>query len=266
VSNSNSSNRRPYTRIALAVFCAFAALPSFLRGAAGQELQNRATTVHDFLKAAYPSLFGKQRYMKISISQPIDESWRQIRGIQFEVTPLPTAVPNTPRPLDPNTGKPVPPPQNLPILRGSIVFDDAGHIVSLSATNSEELMNTKQNDDIEKLIESHPEWSDQTDYEELKKAGALYGPADKAQFTQSIRLIEFEKAFGGHLDLKTVEFGGPSPSRVGSFGLLYWAVGVEARYPDGNHYIYLLTYEPFGGRLLGLQRVAPRHYPKSATP
>ena len=234
--------------------------------AAAQELQSRAATVHDFLLAAYPDLLGKQRYLQISASQPIDEPWHQIRGIQFEVTPFSPAAPNTPRPLDPNTGKPVRPPQNSPILRGWIVFDDAGHIVSLSATDSEELMNTKQNDDIEKLIESHPEWSDQTDYEELKKGGALYGPADKAQFVQSIHLAELEKAFGGRLDLKSVEFDGPSPGRVGSFGLLGWAVGIEARYPDGNHYIYLLTYEPFGGRLLGLQRVDPRDHPTSATP
>lgn len=234
--------------------------------AAAQELQSQAATVHDFLRAAYPDLLGKQRYLQISASQPIDESWQRIREISFEVTPLSPAVLRLPTGLDPHTGKPVPPPQNLPVLRGSVVFDNAGHIDRMDLIGSDELMNLKQNDDIEKLIESHPEWSDQRDYEELKKAGALYGPGDKAQFVQSIHLTEFEKAFGGQLNIESVEFDGPSADRVGSFGLLYWAVGVEARYPDGNHYTYLLTYEPFGGRLLGLQRIdRPSHSP-SATP
>jgi hypothetical protein len=220
----------------------------------GQESQ--IVLVRDLLSAGYPDLLGKDRFLTISVSQSVDSSWSAFYAIKFEVTPLSPEVVEASKTailLDPKTGNRVPPPPNPPILRGEVRFDSRGRIWWLSVMDEDEL-NTKKNEDIEKLIQSHPEWSNAKDYEELKKAGALYGPKDKDEFLRSIHLERFEKFFG-HLEIKSVDPPYVSDDRSASFVFLGWGIVAEAKLPDGSTRTYLFVFEPFGGRLTLIQHV-----------
>lgn len=206
--------------------------------------ESQSRTARDFLEVAYPELFGKGHFLKISMTQPIDNAWDRLGRMEFEVKFFdPQVTFNID--LDQHTGKPIPPPQNATILQGMIQFDDTGHVV-MEDTNTQ-----KQKSEIEALIESHPEWSDVKDYEELKKAGALYGPADKEQFVRSIHFDRFER-FLGHLEIKSAEFDGVSEVHTGSFASLVWSVRASAQFPDGTPRTYVLSFEPFRGRLIGI--------------
>jgi hypothetical protein len=208
--------------------------------------ESQIRTVRDFLEVAYPELFGKGRFLKISMTQPIDNAWDRLDRMEFEIKLFdPQLTFNIG--LDQHTGKPIPPPQNATVLQGIIQFDDTGHVV-MEDTNT-----PKQLSEIEALIESHPEWSDAKDYEELKKAGALYGPADKEQFIRSIHVDRFDR-FLGHLEIKSVEFDGVSKEHVGSFAPLNWHVRADAELSDGSHRTYTLGFEPFRAQLTGLSR------------
>jgi hypothetical protein len=209
--------------------------------------------VHDLLQVAYPQLFGKNRFMTVTISQPLDGSWSQLYEIRFEITPLPPDVAHNPPPHDPHTGKPVSPPSNAAVMDGLVWFDDKGHIDKMWADGLH-TTHSRENADLEGLIESHPKWTDVKAYDELKKAGALYGPADKNQFVQSVHLERFEKFFG-QLRIISVEFNGLTDEHVGAFAVMSWSVDAEAHLPDGTVCTYAFSFEPFGGQLTQIERV-----------
>lgn len=226
------------------------------------ECETTVTRVHDLLQVAYPELIGKDRFMTVSIGQPLDGSWRRLYEIRFEITPLPPDVSYDLPPLDPHTGKPVSPPSNTALLNGAVSFDVQGRISKMWA-DGPDITHSEKNTEIEQLIESHPGWSNAKDYEELKKAGALYGPADKDQFVQSVHLERFEKFFGD-LKIKSVEFNGVTTEHEGSFGSMFWDIDAEAKLPGGGTCIYAFGFEPFGGRLVQIERVdrPPRSAPE----
>ncbi len=256
----SNSSRAGLTVLLCIATLAHGAWPTLSHATSSREPENPVTTVHGLLQVAYPELFGKHRFMKLSVGQPIDDSWRNLFRVGFEITPFDPEATFNPT-LDQHTGKPVAAPPNAALMKGLVWFDDEGNIFKMWADGSD-IIHSAQNSYIEKLIESHPEWSDAKAYEELKKAGALYGPADKEQFLRSVHLDRFERVLG-RLKIKSVEFNGLSTDHVGSFAGMFWDIEVDAQLPNGIRSKYGLMFEPFGGRLVGIERLGR---PKLAPP
>ncbi len=206
------------------------------------------TRAHDFLGSFYPELLGKDLLLNLHTTQSIDNPWRQIYAIKFDVKlydPLSERMLNPP--VDGKTGKQFPPPENTVLLQGNVWFNHDGWLHELDTVG--EVVRIKQNEAIHNLVESHPEWSEAEAVLALKKAGARYGPADREQFLQSIHLEKFEK-FLGHLKLESVKFEGLSEPHEGNFASLSWLVKADAKLPDGTHSTYTLRFEPFEGKLI----------------
>jgi hypothetical protein len=222
-----------------------------LYAAPPNEPGKQIAVLQDFLRVAYPELFGKDRYLEIHAGQSIDFPWRTFYRLNFEVNTLPPDA-SFGITIDPHTGKVIPPPQHITLMTGDTQFNEE-QIVEIWVGNSD-LISSKQNDQIDKLIQSHPEWSDARAYEELKKAGARYGPSDKEQFVQSLHLERFENLVG-RLKITSVEPRSLPENRDSSDNVdLDWLVRVDAQLPDGTHHTYALFFEVFGGRLIGLLR------------
>ncbi len=251
-------SRNRIAGILLVAAFALSARPALSRATGARERENSVTVVHDLLQAAYPELFGNNRFMKISIGQPIDHSWRQLYEIRFEITPFPPEVANNPPTIDQHTGKPVPRPSNAPLMNGLAWFNDEGHLFKMWADRSD-IIHSAQNNDMEQLIESHPDWPNAKAYDELKKAGALYGPTDKDQFLRSVQLDRFEKLLG-NLKVRSVKFNGLPDEHVGSFAVMFWVIDADAQLPDGTRCTYGLIFEPFGGRLTQIERIGRPTY------
>ncbi len=207
------------------------------------------TRARDFLHVLYPELFGRDAFLHVSVTQGIDQSWRQVYAIGFDVMPYnPLSERMLNPPVDAKTGKRLPPPPNT-FLRGHVWFNREGWLHQFEAAG--EAAREKSNEEIHELVESHPEWSESEAFNALKKAGARYGPGDKEQFIQSIHLEKLEP-FMGRLKIKSAEFQGLTEPREGSFAVLSWRIEAEAELPSGKRSAYILRFEPFGGRLVGV--------------
>ncbi|MFZ0736135.1 MAG: hypothetical protein WBL70_10965 [Candidatus Acidiferrales bacterium] len=210
--------------------------------------QSPITFVRDFLRMAYPDLAGKDLFLKITTGQSIDNTWREIYGIEFVITPFDHVESNPP--VDAHTGKPVPVPENRAILGGGFLFNDRGELEEMNAGEFD-FVNGSRNQAMETLIESHPEWTDEEDYRRLEAAGALYAPADRDKFVQSVHLERFESLMGP-LRIESVEFNGiENEVHAGQFAPLSfaWTVKADASAQEGTPRICFFSYEPFEGKL-----------------
>ena len=97
------SNRSGSAVILLIWTIVFSPWAVFPQTTSSSERESRVSIVHDLLQVAYPQLFGKNRFMTVTISQPLDGSWSQLYEIRFEITPLPPDVAHNPPPHDPHT-------------------------------------------------------------------------------------------------------------------------------------------------------------------
>jgi hypothetical protein len=131
-------------------------------------------------------------------------------------------------PHDAKTGKQLRPSQNV-VFQGGIWFNREGRLHQFWAGDCD-FVNYKKNQAIQKLVESHPEWSEAQAFAALKKAGARYGPANKDEFVKAIRLEKYE-AFLGHFTVRSAEFGGLAEPHEGSFALLWWSVKLDVELP-----------------------------------
>jgi hypothetical protein len=210
------------------------------------------TFVHDFLQVFYPELLTKKQTLKLCISNPADDSWRQIRGVYFTITP------NVPPGLPPPggfVGKQVlvdVPDANRILLDGNIWLPPGEHgsrirQVDASSQAIERLETVRQ------LVQSHPKWSDAQAVNALKKAGARFGPDEKEAFINSLPLDKAEP-FLGRLKITSVEFAHLGSDRIGSFAAaaLDWNVQAESHFPDGTDTTYFFSFEPFEGKLIDL--------------
>ncbi len=225
---------------------------------AGQTSDNQDTIfvrAHAFLRTFYPELLGKDLLLNLHATQSIDHTWRQSGGIRFDVKlydPLSERMLNPP--VDGKTGKQLSPPDNTVLLEGLFTFNQEGRLEHMFAAG--DVVHSKQNDAIRKLVESHPEWSEDEAVGALKKAGARYGPADRDQFLQAIHLERFARSLG-RLKIELVEFNELSPDHTGSFAAaaFNWTVKAEGRAPNRTHCRYSLGFEPFGGKLISVSRM-----------
>jgi hypothetical protein len=218
--------------------------------------ENAFIVTLDILKAFYPEVFGKGWYFNVSTGHPVDDErgrWGEFSGFKFGIKRFPPTFPWNPT-YDQSTAKMTEPPENTTFLEGRTRVGHDGEIISFLASG--ELARSQQNDAMHKLIDSHPERSEDQEIHTLKEAGAKYGPADKEQFMKSLHLEKSEKILG-RLKILLIEFNPPSPDHVGNFaaGAFQWVIHAEAELPDGTHTKYALGFEPFDGRLIGIHRM-----------
>ena len=213
------------------------------------------TNAHDFLRELYPDLSERDGFLVFSTLLSFDDSWRRLYKIEFNVMryhPLSERMLNPPN--DAKTGERYPPPENT-LLKGSILFDGKGWLHTFDAVG--DVVHTKEVEVFVELVDSHQDWSDKDARQALKKAGARYGPEERAEFIKTIQLEKFEH-FMGKLELKSVE-SKPLPENHSSgntaLGSYEWIVTVDRILPNGKRFPYLLYFEPFEGRLIAIHKL-----------
>lgn len=139
-------------------------------------------------------------------------------------------------------------------LSGRFIFNKAGEIETFFGQGP--IVESDRNESIHKLIDSHPEWSDEQEIRALKDADARYGPNQK-QALMKILPLEKLKIFLGDFEVKSVEFELHGQDKEGSFASLWWRVELEVRERKNQRVSYYATFEPFEGRLIGLGRFSP---------
>ncbi|MGA7917906.1 MAG: hypothetical protein WCA00_21900 [Candidatus Acidiferrales bacterium] len=230
---------------------------------------NAFAVTQTVLKIFYPEIFGSRRQVVFSAEHPVDSDvWGEFTGFQFTIKRFSSGT-SWDALLDPKTGKLIAPPENTTFLEGSTWVTPKWGLIQLNIEG--DLANSKQNEAIAKLVESHPEWSDEQAAGALKSAGALYGPADTNDFTKSLHLPELEKSLGLKVDsaenakqpaartYPPIQFQGWTNSdHVGSFVGFVWSLRMEADFRDGHTRKYSFTFEPFQGKLTGIYtRITP---------
>jgi hypothetical protein len=212
------------------------------------------------LRIFYPEVFGQGRQAIFSSEHPVDSNvWGDFSGTHFTVKRFSSDTSWNPL-NDAKTGQLIAPPENTTFLEGQIWVAPRFGLMWLIIEG--DLANAKQNTAIAALVESHPEWSDEQAADALKSAGALYGPADKSEFTKSLHLPELEKSLGLKLvssenpEFPPIRFEGwTNPDHVGSFGRFAWAVRLQADFPGGRPRKYAFVFEPFHGKLTDIFKV-----------
>ena len=114
----------------------------------------------------------------------------------------------------------------------------------------------QQLDDLRRLVSAHPEWNKVQISSALRQAGAHYGPDNQEAFLHSLPLDKVER-FLGKLTINSVEFRLARPeSGTGAIASpeLKWIVRADAELPNGAHPAYVLTFEPFEGKLTDLDQ------------
>src|SRR6266849_9110090 len=224
---SNSDHRRPLSSAITAATLLLLGCVSFSEAAPAKEEDGAIPFIHDFLQSFYPALFGKNHFLQISFEGFLDHPWRKVYGIRFEVK---LDDPHTEKylnpPVDPQTGKRLPVPEDTTFLTGSFWFDDRGGIREMWSEGP--VVESKRNEAIHQLVEAHPEWSEAQAIQALKDAGARYGPGEREQLLQSLHLEKAEKLLG-RLKTKSLQFNAfINEQHEGSFANLTWSVKVDA--------------------------------------
>jgi hypothetical protein len=224
---------------------------------------NAFAVTQTVLKIFYPEVFGNSRQVVFSAEHPADSDvWGEFTGLQFTIKRFSSDT-SWDYLVDPKTGKPIAPPENTTFLEGSTWVTPKWGLMQLIIEG--DLANSKQNKAIASLVQSHPDWSDEQAAGALKSAGALYGPADKNDFTKSLHLPDLEKSLGLRIlspenskqpdarEFPPIWFQGwPNSGHVGEFGRFEWVVRMEADFGDGHTNKYALDFEPFQGKLTNI--------------
>jgi hypothetical protein len=215
------------------------------------------TFAHDFLRVFYPELISRGHRLRLSITHPADDSWRGISGVYFTILPERPSDYGVPRYQNGRLAPENKPDPETILLDGSIWLpphERGSRIreVNLSSGSGGE----RKLKILRKLIESHPEWSDEQAVKALKQDGASFGPDEKLSF---INTLPFDKAepFLGRLRVTSVEFNHLQRERVENFAgaTMDWTVSADAFFSDGTSGKYVFNFEPYQGKLTLLTRL-----------
>lgn len=171
---------------------------------------NAFSVTQSVLKVFFPEVLGEDRYVLFSAEHSVDSgTWGQFTRVDFTVKRFSWNA-SWGVTIDGKAGKEIPPPKNTTFLEGQTWMAPHGDLRQLYFRG--QLAHSKENEAIDKLVESHPEWSDQRAGRALKEAGALYGPADGDEFTKSLHLPNLEKSLG--LTILSAEIRSGSAQRL----------------------------------------------------
>jgi hypothetical protein len=215
------------------------------------------------LKVFYPEVFAHGRQVFFSAEHPADlDVWGHLTSIQFTIKNF-SADTSSEYGIDGKTGKHIHPPENITFLTGVTELTVHGDLDRLALDGK--LANSEQNEALKKLVESHPQWSDERAARALKSAGALFGSKDENDLLKSLPLSELEKTLGltvvscedcknyFGLPFRPISFSGWSNSKhQGDFVGFSWDIVMEAHSSDGRTKKYDFSFEPFRGKLVGI--------------
>jgi hypothetical protein len=215
------------------------------------------------LKVFYPEVFGHGREVFFFAEHPADlDVWGHLTSIQFTIKNF-SADTSSEYAIDGKTGKRIHPPENVTFLTGVIELTIHGDLDRLSLAGK--LANSEQNEALRKLVDAHPQWSDEQAARALKSAGALFGSEDENDLLKSLPLSELENTLGltvvrcdncknyFGLPFRPISFMGWSNSEHrGNFTGFSWDVVMEARSSDGRTRRYDFSFEPFRGELVSI--------------
>lgn len=205
-------------------------------------------TAQQFTLALFPELNGKGNIMNVRISGSFDIAWTHLPPLDLEVWKT--------DPGHPVHLQDVPPPNHedheKPLLGAHFSFDPDGAIQSISFAGAQTTFDG-ENKTLQNLVQSHPDWTAKQAVQALKSAGAKYGPDDPEDFKRAIPVKQLEKLLG-KITVKSIEFHSLAEDRAGWFVRLIWEVDVEAQREDGHLVPYSMSFEPFQGKLILLEK------------
>jgi hypothetical protein len=202
---------------------------------------------HRFVAALYPELEGKKLVIGYRATFDFDSD--------TEACPNEFAVDVTPAPRPPIAGYiSTGPKKRSPDvdLRAGFWLDKKGRIWMYTADGTWPL-NSEKNKAISEIVDSHPQWTDKQVIDQLKAAGARFGPDDKEALLNQLP-IERLTPFLGRLRITTAEFHVRHEQDDTPLPLLSWDVEIEGVTSSAEHFSYYMVLEPFNGRVVLLKR------------
>lgn len=206
--------------------------------------------MQQFLQAAYPDLVTSESTLWIDTGHSFREPWTVLTTVGFHIYDKEQSE----EVLGYIKGQP-PPPKSPPpklLVEGTFRMDIDGRI-DTGFFSAGTLPETQKDENLRKLVESHPEWTEEQTVEAIKKAGAKYGPWNKQGFLNSIPLQGLAKIVGP-LTVESAEFLGLSGRYPGTTVILEWQVVVRSHSRRGRHQEYVAAFEPFDGRIVMFSR------------
>jgi hypothetical protein len=142
------------------------------------------TLAHDFLQVFYPELFDKDHRVTLAVTTPGNDTWLELAGVFFTVTPANVSPVNKLISPDPQTTDHV-------ILGGSFCLPpiEYGRVHEFHAYS--DAVHQQQREQLHHLVASHPELVEHSNCERLKAGRARFGPDDKEAFFKSLPLNWF---------------------------------------------------------------------------
>ncbi len=131
-------------------------------------------------------------------------------------------------------------------------FDKEGHLMTFASEGSA-VGKGEAYDGVKQLVGFHPEWTEAQDIAALLKAGATYGPDEKAALFKTIPLEKLQKLLG-KITITSAEFETVTDDDQ-RFPLLHWSVNADIEFADGTQRSYKLIFEPFNGALTNIDIV-----------
>lgn len=188
--------------------------------------------VHEFVFAAYPELVGQA--LELQIRNESGEWLVSVADASASGTPGTAQV--------------------LPVmLRARVAFDRAGGVDRYSADGP--FLNDAANVLLKQAAREHPAWTDGDADAELMRLGGT-GAVGRAFVPANFATAAFARQLGGNPSATPARFTvRDANARPGAEMKAAFALDVTSTGSDGKPVQYQLTYEPFGGRLVGMTKV-----------
>lgn len=224
-----------------------------------------------FLRALFPELSDKQFVMTVEggfvYDSPLDLEDPFKYGVRLYVGAEPkgsTPPANFVRPCPPGSTQAYqassggfigsdctpPAPWWYQFLQASFRFNEAGQLESFGA-QGDSTSDPAARKAYERAIANEKYLTSRAARAALKRAGAKYGPDDKAEFVKHLPLDRLAK-FLGKMELVSVEPPFEEDDSSGLYADFHWVVKVKATRPDATTMMYRLQFEQFQGHLTAL--------------
>lgn len=140
------------------------------------------------------------------------------------------------------------------LLKGNFTFDHNKARISnfVNYTASKKLFDAQQ------TVQEHPDWTDERIIEELRAAGAAFGPWNRKGLLSKVSTNALTPFFG-KLQVTSSEFRVvervelPDNADAPPFPMMWWEVRLDP--VNTAKYHYVMTFEPFEGKLMMIRAI-----------
>lgn len=249
-------------------------------------------TAHQFTRALYPDLSGKNYSVFVETRLRYDQPGNRITWLQLNIgegpknavlgysggcvsdppglpalpTPPELEVPQATNSATPSASSSTASVAKRPVdctpgpihpkqfLSNGFWFNNDGRLTDyvIDGVRDREKINA-----LTSLVLSHPEMTYSNVVEALKNAGAKYGPSDKEEFIRNLPLSALEP-FLGKLQIIKVEFGPLWENHYNIGSWPDWKVTMKSEGTNGAESIYQMSFDQFRGDLTSLHLVSPK--------